>query len=279
MNPRLPAMIGRHRCGPGQPLTVIAGPCVIETADLCLRIAESLAVLASRLPIQAVFKASYDKANRTSGGSYRGPGLDDGLAVLDRVRRETGLPVTTDVHLPEQATAAGQVCDLLQIPAFLCRQTDILLAAAATGRAVNVKKGQFVAPGDMRHAVAKLLAGGCHDIMLCERGTFFGYGRLVNDFAGLAVMRSFGVPVIFDATHSVQQPASLGGTTGGDRSLVEPLARAAAAVGVDGVFFETHPEPDTSPSDGPNMVPLADLGGVLERVLRIHEARLAGEKA
>lgn len=279
MNPRLPAMIGPHRCGPGQPLTVIAGPCVIETVDLCLRIAESLAVLASRLPIQVVFKASYDKANRTSGASFRGPGLDEGLAVLDRVRRDTGLPVTTDVHLPDQATAAGQVCDLLQIPAFLCRQTDILLAAAATGRAVNVKKGQFVAPGDMRHAVAKLLAGGCHDIMLCERGTFFGYGRLVNDFAGLAVMRSFGVPVIFDATHSVQQPASLGGATGGDRSLVEPLARAAAAVGIDGVFFETHPDPDASPSDGPNMVPLADLGGVLERVLRIHEARLAGERA
>jgi 2-dehydro-3-deoxyphosphooctonate aldolase (KDO 8-P synthase) len=272
-------MIGRHLCGPGQPLTVIAGPCVIETADLCLRIAEALAVLASRLPIQVVFKASYDKANRTSGASFRGPGLDEGLATLDRVRRETGLPVTTDVHLPEQATAAGQVCDLLQIPAFLCRQTDILLAAAATGRAVNVKKGQFVAPADMRHAVAKLLAGGCHDIMLCERGTFFGYGRLVNDFSGLSVMRSFGVPVIFDATHSVQQPASLGGATGGDRSLVEPLARAAAAVGIDGVFFETHPDPDTSPSDGPNMVPLADLGGVLARVLRIHEARLAGEQA
>lgn len=279
MNPRLPAMIGRHRCGPGQPLTVIAGPCVIETPDLCLTIAEALAVLASRLPIQVVFKASYDKANRTSGGSFRGPGIDAGLAVLDRVRQATGLPVTTDVHLPDQATAAGQVCDMLQIPAFLCRQTDILLAAAATGRAVNVKKGQFVAPGDMRHAVAKLLAGGCHDILLCERGTFFGYGRLVNDFTGLAVMRSFGVPVIFDATHSVQQPASLGGATGGDRSLVEPLARAAAAVGVDGVFFETHPDPDSSPSDGPNMVPLADLGGVLERVLRIHEARLAGERA
>lgn len=279
MNPRLPAMIGRHRCGPGQPLTVIAGPCVIETPDLCLKIAEALAVLASRLPIQVVFKASYDKANRTSGASFRGPGLDEGLAALDRVRRETGLPVTTDVHLPDQATAAGQVCELLQIPAFLCRQTDILLAAAATGRAVNVKKGQFVAPADMRHAVAKLLAGGCHDIMLCERGTFFGYGRLVNDFTGLAVMRSFGVPVIFDATHSVQQPASLGGATGGDRSLVEPLARAAAAVGIDGVFFETHPNPDSSPSDGPNMVPLADLGGVLERVLRIHEARLAGERA
>jgi 2-dehydro-3-deoxyphosphooctonate aldolase (KDO 8-P synthase) len=279
VNPRLPAMIGRHRCGPGQPLTVIAGPCVIETPDLCLRIAEALAVLASRLPIQVVFKASYDKANRTSGGSFRGPGIDAGLAVLDRVRQATGLPVTTDVHLPDQATAAGQVCDMLQIPAFLCRQTDILLAAAATGRAINVKKGQFVAPGDMRHAVAKLLAGGCHDILLCERGTFFGYGRLVNDFTGLAVMRSFGVPVIFDATHSVQQPASLGGATGGDRRLVEPLARAAAAVGVDGVFFETHPDPDSSPSDGPNMVPLADLGGVLERVLRIHEARLAGERA
>ncbi len=278
MNPRLPAVIGRHKCGPGQPLTVIAGPCVIESAEACLRIAETLAVLASRLPVQMVFKASYDKANRTSAGAFRGPGIEEGLAVLERVRRETGLPITTDVHLPEQAAAAGEVCDMLQIPAFLCRQTDILMAAAATGRAVNVKKGQFVAPGDMRHAVAKLLAGGCHDILLCERGTFFGYGRLVNDFAGLPTMRALGVPVIFDATHSVQQPASLGGATGGDRTLVEPLARAAAAVGIDGVFFETHPEPDSSPSDGPNMVPLDQLGGVLERVLRIHEARLAGER-
>lgn len=279
MSPRLPAVIGQHTCGPGLPPLLIAGPCVIESESLCMEIAETLAEIARRLPVQVVFKASYDKANRTSGGSFRGPGIDAGLAVLDRVRQATGLPVTTDVHLPDQATAAGQVCDMLQIPAFLCRQTDILLAAAATGRAINVKKGQFVAPGDMRHAVAKLLAGGCHDILLCERGTFFGYGRLVNDFTGLAVMRSFGVPVIFDATHSVQQPASLGGATGGDRRLVEPLARAAAAVGVDGVFFETHPDPDSSPSDGPNMVPLADLGGVLERVLRIHEARLAGERA
>jgi 2-dehydro-3-deoxyphosphooctonate aldolase (KDO 8-P synthase) len=186
--------------------------------------------------------------------------------------------VTTDVHSAEEATAAGGVCDIVQIPAFLCRQTDILLAAAATGKAVNVKKGQFLAPGDMRHAVAKLLAGGCRNILLCERGTFFGYGRLVNDFAGLPVMRSFGVPVVFDATHSVQRPASLGESTGGDRSLVEPLARAAAAVGIDGVFFETHPEPDKSPSDGPNMVPLDAFEGVLARVLRIHEARLAGEK-
>ncbi|MFM7107359.1 MAG: 3-deoxy-8-phosphooctulonate synthase [Planctomycetaceae bacterium] len=279
MTPRLPAAVGQHRCGPGHPLLVIAGPCVIESADLCLRIAEHLARLQADLGVQVVFKASYDKANRTSGGSFRGPGIDEGLAVLARVRSATGLPVTTDVHLPEQAAAAGAVCDLLQIPAFLCRQTDLLLAAAATGRAVNVKKGQFVAPGDMRHAVAKLLAGGCRDIMLCERGTFFGYGRLVNDFAGLVTMRGLGVPVIFDATHSVQQPASLGGATGGDRALVEPLARAAAAVGIDGVFFETHPDPDASPSDGPNMVPLEDLRGVVARVLRIHEARLAGERA
>ena len=279
MTPHLPALIGPHRCGPGEPLLVIAGPCVIEQESLCLSIATKLAELAARLPIQVVFKASFDKANRTSGTAFRGPGIDDGLRVLERVRQRTGLPVTTDVHLPEQATAAGQVCDLLQIPAFLCRQTDILLAAAATGRAVNVKKGQFVAPADMRHAVAKLLTGGCSDILLCERGTFFGYGRLVNDFAGLPVMRSLGVPVIFDATHSVQRPASLGEATGGDRELVEPLARAAAAVGIDGVFFETHPDPDSSPSDGANMVPLDALPGVLERVLRIHEARLAGERA
>jgi 2-dehydro-3-deoxyphosphooctonate aldolase (KDO 8-P synthase) len=254
---------------------VIAGPCVIETESLCLQIAETLAALARRLPIQVVFKASFDKANRTSAGAFRGLGVAEGLAVLERVRKASGLPVTTDIHLPEQAAAAGQVCDLLQIPAFLCRQTDLLLAAAATGRAVNVKKGQFLAPGDMKHAVAKLLAGGCRDICLCERGTFFGYGRLVNDFSALITMRSLGVPVIFDATHSVQQPASLGGATGGDRALVEPLARAAAAVGIDGVFFETHPDPDTSPSDGPNMVPLDRLQGVLENVLRIHEARHA----
>jgi 2-dehydro-3-deoxyphosphooctonate aldolase (KDO 8-P synthase) len=278
VNPRLPAIIGPYQCGPGFPLLLIAGPCVIESETLCLRIAEHLAKMAAALPVHVVFKASFDKANRTSGSSFRGPGVDDGLAVLEKVRAATGLPVTTDVHLPEQATAAGQVCDLLQIPAFLCRQTDLLLAAASTGRAVNVKKGQFVAPGDMKHVVAKLLAGGCSDVLLCERGTFFGYGRLVNDFAGLITMRQLGVPVIFDATHSVQQPASLGAATGGDRELVEPLARAAVAVGIDGLFFETHPDPDSSPSDGATMVPLDRLRGVLERVLLIHEARLAGAR-
>ena len=277
MIPRLPAHVGPHLCGPGQPLLVIAGPCVAENESLCLRVADTLAEIGASLPMRFVFKASFDKANRTSAGAFRGPGIDEGLAILARVKSATGLPVTTDMHLPDQAGPIGEVCDLIQIPAFLCRQTDLLLAAAATGRSVNVKKGQFIAPADMRHPVAKLLAGGCQDILLCERGTFFGYGRLVNDFTGLPVMRRFGTPVIFDATHSVQQPASLGDATGGDRTLVEPLARAAVAVGVDGLFLETHPDPDTSPSDGPNMVPLDRLRGLLERVLRIHEARLAGE--
>jgi 2-dehydro-3-deoxyphosphooctonate aldolase (KDO 8-P synthase) len=254
---------------------VIAGPCVIESRELCLRIADALAELGRDLPIQVVFKASFDKANRTAASSFRGPGQEEGLAILEAVRDATGLPVTTDIHLPDQAAPVAEVCELLQIPAFLCRQTDLLLAAAATGRAVNVKKGQFMAPGDMRHAVAKLLAGGCEDVLLCERGTFFGYGRLINDFAGLITMRSLGVPVIFDATHSVQQPASQGDSTGGDHALVEPLARAAAAVGIDGVFFETHPNPASSPSDGPNMVRLDRLRGVLMRVLQIHEQRVA----
>jgi len=279
MNPNRRARIGNDRCGPGQPLLVIAGPCVIEDQETCLEIGRHLAAIGRELPIRIVFKASFDKANRTAAGSFRGPGLDGGLSVLERVRTATGLPVTTDVHLPEQAAPVGRVCDLLQIPAFLCRQTDLLLAAAETGKAVNVKKGQFMAPGDMKHAVAKLLAGGCRDILLCERGTFFGYGRLINDFGGLLTMRALGVPVIFDATHSVQQPASHGDATGGDRTLVEPLARAAAAVGIDGVFFETHPDPSLSPSDGPNMVPLAELRGVIERVLQIHQVRAeaAGE--
>lgn len=276
MNPNLPVLIGPHRCGPGQPLLVIAGPCVIENEELTLQIAARLAELACKLPIQVVFKASYDKANRTSAGAFRGPGLEEGLALLDRVRQATGLPVTTDVHLPSEATAAGSVCDLLQVPAFLCRQTDLLLAAAATGRAVNVKKGQFLAPADMRHVVAKLLAGGCHDILLCERGTFFGYGRLVNDFTGLAVMQSLGVPVVFDATHSVQQPGGQGTTSGGQREFAPVLARAAVAIGVAAVFMETHQDPDNAPSDGPNMIPLSEIKGVIEMLMefdRIAKAR------
>lgn len=247
-------------------MTLIAGPCVIESLDLCLKIAEQVLVACQDLGIGYVFKASFDKANRTSGSSFRGPGMDEGLAVLDAVRSRLGVPVTTDVHLPEQAQPCAQVCDLLQIPAFLARQTDLLVACAATGKPLNVKKGQFMAPGDMKYVVDKTQAAGTGGLLLCERGTFFGYGRLVNDMTGLPLMRRLGVPVIFDATHSVQQPGGLGGATGGNRAMVEPLARAAAAVGVDGFFFETHPDPNRSPSDGPNMVPLDQFPGVLARV-------------
>jgi 2-dehydro-3-deoxyphosphooctonate aldolase (KDO 8-P synthase) len=250
---------------------VIAGPCVLENEALALLIAGRLRELAAGLPIQLVFKASFDKANRTSVSSYRGPGLERGMEILRRVREETGLPVTTDIHEASQAPPAGEACDLLQIPAFLARQTDLLAAAAQTGRAVHVKKGQFMSPWDMKHVVGKLEACGCHRILLGERGTFFGYGRLVNDMRSIPQMQSLGVPVIFDATHSVQEPGGLGATTGGDRAMVEPLARAAVALGVDGLFFETHPTPETSPSDGPNMVPLADLGPLLARLVAIRQ--------
>jgi 2-dehydro-3-deoxyphosphooctonate aldolase (KDO 8-P synthase) len=269
--PNNPAIVGPYRCGPGEPLLVIAGPCVLETADIPLRIAARLVQIAAALPIQLVFKASFDKANRTSLESYRGPGLDAGLEILARVKRETGLPITTDIHESYQAAPAGEICDLLQIPAFLARQTDLLVAAARTGRAVHVKKAQFLAPGSMRHVVGKLDAAGCHNILLCERGTFFGYGRLVNDMRSLVEMRQLGTPIVFDATHSVQEPGGLGSVTGGNRAMVEPLARAATAIGVDGLFFETHPTPETSPSDGPNMVPLDEFAGLLGRLLKIRQ--------
>jgi 2-dehydro-3-deoxyphosphooctonate aldolase (KDO 8-P synthase) len=266
-----PISVGPHQCGRGQRLLVIAGPCVMESLDLTLSIADHLRALADTLPISLVFKASFDKANRTSLDAYRGPGLDAGLAILDRVKQATGLSVTTDIHEPSQAAAVRQVCELLQIPAFLARQTDLLVAAAQTGRADNVKKGQFMAPGDMRHVLGKLEAAGCRNILLCERGTFFGYGRLVNDMRAIPQMQELGAPVIFDATHSVQEPGGLGKSTGGNRAMVEPLARAATAIGADGLFFETHPTPDTSPSDGANMVPLADFGKLLGHIVRIRQ--------
>ncbi len=267
-----PAIVGPYRCGRGERLLVIAGPCVIENEELTLSIAGRLARIAAELPIQLVFKASFDKANRTSLEAFRGPGLEKGLAILNRVKQATGLPVTTDIHEAHQAAAAGEVCDLLQIPAFLARQTDLLLAAAKTGRAVHAKKPQFVAPWDMKHVVGKLASGGCRNVLLCERGTSFGYGRLVNDMRSIPQMQALGVPVVFDATHSVQEPGGLGHATGGNRAMVEPLARAATAAGADGLFFETHPNPDASPSDGPNMVPLDEFAGLLGRVLRIREA-------
>ncbi len=266
-----PAQIGPYRCGPGQKLLLIAGPCVIESRELCLSIARRLAEVAASRPVQLVFKASFDKANRTSAASFRGQGLEEGLRVLAAIKAETGLPITTDIHESYQAAPAAEVCDLLQIPAFLCRQTDLLVAAGQTGRAVNVKKGQFVAPWDMQHVVTKLESSGCRDVLLCERGSFFGYGRLVNDMRAIPQMKDLGVPVIFDATHSVQEPGGLGSATGGNRAMVEPLARAATAIGIDGLFFETHPDPDRSPSDGPNMIPLADFPALLDRILRIRE--------
>ncbi|HUE69385.1 MAG TPA: 3-deoxy-8-phosphooctulonate synthase [Pirellulaceae bacterium] len=269
--PQNPAQIGPYRCGPGQPLLLIAGPCVIESPALTLSIAARLKEIAASRPLQLVFKASFDKANRTSASAFRGAGLEEGLAVLAEVKRQTGLPVTTDIHESQQAAPAAEVCDVLQIPAFLARQTDLLVAAAQTGRAVHVKKGQFMAPWDMRHVVTKLLAAGCDNILLCERGTFFGYGRLINDMRSLPMMRELGVPVVFDATHSVQEPGGLGSATGGNRAMVEPLARAAMAVGIDGLFLETHPHPDQAPSDGPNMLRLDDLPGVLDRLLAIRQ--------
>jgi len=263
------AQVGPYECGPGKPLLLIAGPCVLETEDLALTIARHLADVCRRHGVSLVFKASFDKANRTSGEAFRGVGLASGLTMLDTVRRAVGVPVTTDIHESHHAAEAAQVCDVLQIPAFLARQTDLLAAAAQTGKTVNVKKGQFMAPTDMKHVVSKLRGAGARNILLCERGTFFGYGRLVNDFRALPVMRSLGVPVVFDATHSVQEPGGLGSSTGGNREMVEPLARAAVAVGVDGLFFETHPEPDRSPSDGPNMIPLDQFEAMLVRLLAL----------
>jgi len=272
-----PVTIGPHRCGDGS-LLLIAGPCVLQSSELTMQIAESLLKTSQRYGIQLVFKASFDKANRTSLSAVRGPGIDEGLAMLKKVNRETGLPTTTDIHLPDQASPAAEVCDLLQIPAFLARQTDLLVAAAETGRPINVKKGQFMSPDDMRYAVEKIRGtkttarpAGENRVLLCERGTFFGYGRLVNDMTSLPTMRSLGVPVVFDATHSVQRPGGLGGATGGNREMVEPLARAAVAMGVDALFFETHPNPAQSPSDGPNMIPLDQFDAVIGRLVRLHQ--------
>jgi 2-dehydro-3-deoxyphosphooctonate aldolase (KDO 8-P synthase) len=259
-------------CGPGHPLVWILGPCVIESHELTLRIAETLRQLAERLRLPLIFKASFDKANRTSGKSFRGPGLDEGLRTLEAVKRRTGLPVTTDVHETPQAAPVAEVCDLLQIPAFLARQTDLVQAAGRTGRAVNVKKGQFMAPWEMRHVVTKMAEVGNGRLLLTERGVSFGYGNLVSDMRSVPLMQDLGCPVIFDATHSVQMPGARGDQSGGDRRMVPYLARAAVACGCDGVFLETHPRPDEALSDGPNMIALDDLPGLVRCCLRIREA-------
>jgi 2-dehydro-3-deoxyphosphooctonate aldolase (KDO 8-P synthase) len=246
-------------------LVAILGPCVLESEDRASFIADGIAGVCAKLGLRWIFKASFDKANRTSGVSFRGPGLHDGLESLARIGRRVGVPLTTDVHLPDQAVACAQAVDLLQVPAFLSRQTDLLLACGATGKPVNVKKGQFLAPGDMKGVVGKLPAG---RVMLTERGTSFGYNTLVVDFRSLPTMRGFGVPVCFDATHSVQAPGG-GDTSGGDRRWVPTLARAAAAVGIDALFAEVHDNPDEALSDGPNMVRLSDLERLLSGVLAV----------
>jgi len=248
-------------------MILIAGPCVIETEDIVLRIAEELRAISDDLGIEIIFKASFDKANRTSISSYRGLGIDRGVEILEKVKKETGMRILTDIHLPNQAMLVRDVVDVIQIPAFLCRQTDMLSAAAATGKIVNVKKGQFMAPEDMGNVVNKLESFAADEIWLTERGTSFGYNRLVVDFTGIPVMQGIGKSVIFDATHSVQRPGGMGDKSGGNREFVEPLAKAAVAVGADGLFFEVHPSPDDALSDGPNMVPLGQFGDMLRRVL------------
>jgi 2-dehydro-3-deoxyphosphooctonate aldolase (KDO 8-P synthase) len=269
--------------GAEAPMFVIAGPCVIESEALVLSVAETLKGIAERLGLHLIFKSSFDKANRSSGTTFRGPGMDEGLRILEKVRAETGLPVLTDIHTPEQARAAADAVDVLQTPAFLARQTDLIEAAAATGIPVNFKKAQFMAPADMTQLVAKARAaaeraGKSQDcVMLCERGTSFGYNNLVVDMRGLAIMAETGCPVVFDATHSVQRPGGLGDRSGGDRQFVPLLARAAVAAGVSGLFMETHPDPDKALSDGPNAWPLDKAGALLTDLLALSRVpRTAG---
>ncbi len=262
------------------PLAIIAGPCVIESEDLCLFVAEELAGIAARTGVLPIFKASFDKANRTSTSSFRGPGLDEGLRILEEVRKQSGLPVTTDIHLPVQAKAAGEVVDILQIPAFLCRQTDILVAAGNTGKPVNVKKGQFVAPEDMRFVAEKIVSTGNSRIMFTERGASFGYRDLVVDMRSIVKLADLGYPVVFDATHSVQKMGGEGGgISGGSPRFIGPLARAAVATGaVSAVFVETHPNPASALSDGSNMLPLSELENLITGLVRIVQALRAGEQ-
>lgn len=256
--------------GEGCPLTLLSGPCVIESEDFTLKMATSIARICEKLGISYVFKSSFDKANRTSVSSFRGHPMDEGLRILQRVKDEVGVPVVTDIHESHQAAPVAEVADILQIPAFLCRQTDLLMAAAATGRTINVKKGQFLAPWDMKNVVSKLESGGAKNILLTERGTSFGYNALVVDFRSLPQMRSFGYPIVFDATHSVQMPGGQGSSSGGQREYAPYLARAAAAIGIDALFMEVHENPDQAPSDGPNMIPLHQLEDVLRPILEVH---------
>ncbi len=258
--------------GTDQPLLLIGGPCALESEDLARKVAGKMVEVCDKLGISYVFKASFDKANRTSLSSYRGPGLEEGLETLAKIRKELNVPVISDIHDISQVAAAAEVLDIIQIPAFLCRQTDLLVAAAETGKPVNVKKGQFVSPWDMKNAVDKLRGAGGTKTMLVERGACFGYNNLVVDMRSLPVMRSLGCPVIFDATHSVQLPGGAGGASSGQREFIAPLTRAAVAAGIDGLFMEIHPDPDKALCDGPNSIPLDEVEVLLTRLVRIREA-------
>lgn len=274
-----PVRVGPLSIGGGAPLAVIAGPCVIESAAHVLNVALAVKEIAARCGVPAIFKASFDKANRTSGTSFRGPGLDAGLAALDEVKIRTGLPILTDIHEPAQAAAAAAVADVLQIPAFLSRQTDLLVAAARTGKVVNIKKGQFLSPADMRHAVAKVAAEGNRSILVTERGVSFGYNNLVVDMRAFPMLRALGYPVIFDVTHSLQLPGGGDGVTAGLAEYIEPLARAGVGAGVDGVFLEVHEEPARAKSDAQNALALAKLEPLLLQLLKVHDvARTAGAR-
>ncbi len=263
--------VGNVEFGSGR-LVLVAGPCVLESLELGLEIAETVRALCDELGFGYVFKSSFDKANRTSIASYRGPGIELGLEWLEKIKKQAGVPVLTDIHEAAQAPVAAEVVDILQIPAFLCRQTDLLVAAARTGRVLNVKKAQFMAPEDMAAVLSKCLEAGNERVILCERGSSFGYHQLVVDMRSLVVMRALGAPVMFDATHSVQTPGGKGTTSGGDRRFVLPLARAAAAVGIDSLFLEVHPDPDRAKSDGPNMVPLKGLRAFLQQIRTLDDA-------
>jgi 2-dehydro-3-deoxyphosphooctonate aldolase (KDO 8-P synthase) len=260
--------VGKVKFGNGLRLAVIAGPCALESRAHAFEMAAALKEIAAGLGIGLVYKTSFDKANRTSASSARGLGLDKALTIFADLRRELGIPVLTDVHEPDQCAPVAEAVDVLQIPAFLCRQTDLLVAAAKTGRAINVKKGQFLAPWDMANVVAKITAAGNPNVLVTERGVSFGYNTLISDMRALPILAKIGAPVIFDATHSVQQPGGQGTSSGGERAFVPVLARAATAVGVAGVFIETHQDPDRAPSDGPNMIPLKDLASLLERLMQ-----------
>jgi 2-dehydro-3-deoxyphosphooctonate aldolase (KDO 8-P synthase) len=264
--------VGPVTIGPGHGLALIAGPCVMEPNNLTEFLSREIGAICKGLGVPLIFKASFDKANRTSKSSFRGPGIDEGLDVFRGIKAETGLPVTTDVHEPAQAEKIAEVVDLLQVPAFLSRQTDLLEACARSGRPVNVKKGQFMAPWDMAHVIGKIEAAGEGGVMLTERGTTFGYGRLINDMRAIPWMRALGAPVVFDATHSVQLPSAGAGVTAGERDMVPWLARSAVAAGCDAVFLEVHPEPDKALSDGPNALYLKDLEGLLKQLVAIRAA-------